>query len=489
MKFLIFFFEKMSDSIPLSLTVQAEPDKETGTTDITTENQGNNELTAHGPMEQHKAPLPSAAGEENEEQQDVGTSDGHLSSKETKDLKESDEGMIERIGSQSDDTPMHPPEAVTNDNRLTVTALPESPTLDGPQEAEELQENTVSIPSQSMASQGQHDVSLDNTQLMDRPHNLRTRKLKSNTSASGSGDILTIPSSPLPQSHLNTESSCSPPITERTSKRKRKLPDSVQSRPSLNDVNLDKKSRKKKSVKSGSTLPSINNTSTEEAGPSTLIRTPSTGGRPQEVSPQSVIDLTLERDSPAHTSSTSLERATSIDLTDTRDGITVDDDDEIQITSVVPPPPSQQQRSSATLSARESIPGAILGHLENMLRVFTSPAPTRTPPIQTASTTFTSAPTDISSPSTRSTRKSKKQTLPILPPTNTAPEEPEVPSNVNLRCGICLSPFSSASLSSTICGHIFCHECITQALKVNKKCPVCRKDLKGRNAVHRLFVS
>ncbi|ONM56187.1 RING/U-box superfamily protein [Zea mays] len=41
--------------------------------------------------------------------------------------------------------------------------------------------------------------------------------------------------------------------------------------------------------------------------------------------------------------------------------------------------------------------------------------------------------------------------------------------------------------STTTCGHIFCDTCIKQAIKVQKKCPTCRKGLK-MNSVHRIFL-
>ena len=46
-----------------------------------------------------------------------------------------------------------------------------------------------------------------------------------------------------------------------------------------------------------------------------------------------------------------------------------------------------------------------------------------------------------------------------------------------LKCVICLD--SPTDLTATICGHLFCHECITSALRVSSttsgSCPVCRR--------------
>jgi hypothetical protein len=77
--------------------------------------------------------------------------------------------------------------------------------------------------------------------------------------------------------------------------------------------------------------------------------------------------------------------------------------------------------------------------------------------------------------------------------TNLHEEEKHI-KRVELTCVICMSIASDTTqLSSTICGHIFCEDCIRDALAAKvpggKKCPVCRKSLAGKNSVHRLYVS
>lgn len=60
----------------------------------------------------------------------------------------------------------------------------------------------------------------------------------------------------------------------------------------------------------------------------------------------------------------------------------------------------------------------------------------------------------------------------------------------NLKCSICLcNPSVNTRLDSTVCGHIFCHACLSQALKVSKRCPTCRHSLSSRYAVHPLYPS
>ena len=63
-------------------------------------------------------------------------------------------------------------------------------------------------------------------------------------------------------------------------------------------------------------------------------------------------------------------------------------------------------------------------------------------------------------------------------PTETAP------TKIGARtCIICMDSFTNASV--TACGHIYCHECLTQALIASEKasergqgnCPVCRKPI------------
>jgi hypothetical protein len=76
---------------------------------------------------------------------------------------------------------------------------------------------------------------------------------------------------------------------------------------------------------------------------------------------------------------------------------------------------------------------------------------------------------------TKKTGKKRKQ-----PPTATVPaieNGPYVPAPVRKlalnECAICVDTMSGPA--STKCGHLFCKLCIMQALRVSKKCPICRK--------------
>ncbi|KAJ8734610.1 hypothetical protein PYW08_013860 [Mythimna loreyi] len=58
-------------------------------------------------------------------------------------------------------------------------------------------------------------------------------------------------------------------------------------------------------------------------------------------------------------------------------------------------------------------------------------------------------------------------------------------------CPICLDPLNSSNgIASTICGHVFCLNCIQASVRTNgKKCPTCRKALKGAGGgYHQLYL-
>jgi hypothetical protein len=52
-------------------------------------------------------------------------------------------------------------------------------------------------------------------------------------------------------------------------------------------------------------------------------------------------------------------------------------------------------------------------------------------------------------------------------------------------CPICLSPISD--ITAAVCGHVFCEECILQAIHHQGKCPKCRRVLTAKD-IHPLFL-
>lgn len=57
---------------------------------------------------------------------------------------------------------------------------------------------------------------------------------------------------------------------------------------------------------------------------------------------------------------------------------------------------------------------------------------------------------------------------------------------LKLTCSICISTMEEET--STVCGHIFCKKCITNAINVWKRCPTCRKKLTTSH-IHRIYIS
>mmetsp|Transcript_40993 Transcript_40993/g.103087 ORF Transcript_40993/g.103087 Transcript_40993/m.103087 type:complete len:180 (+) Transcript_40993:141-680(+) len=66
------------------------------------------------------------------------------------------------------------------------------------------------------------------------------------------------------------------------------------------------------------------------------------------------------------------------------------------------------------------------------------------------------------------------------------PQLPTPPPNHSYKCPVCLE--TCRSMTSTTCGHVFCEECIRMAIRTQKKCPTCRKNLTARQ-LHRIYLS
>ncbi|KEH40845.1 zinc finger, C3HC4 type (RING finger) protein [Medicago truncatula] len=58
-------------------------------------------------------------------------------------------------------------------------------------------------------------------------------------------------------------------------------------------------------------------------------------------------------------------------------------------------------------------------------------------------------------------------------------EEPEPPEEP--RCPICMDPFVEEM--TTRCGHIFCKNCIKNVIRIQGKCPTCRKKVTSRQLI------
>ncbi|KAG0609228.1 hypothetical protein M758_8G168200 [Ceratodon purpureus] len=86
--------------------------------------------------------------------------------------------------------------------------------------------------------------------------------------------------------------------------------------------------------------------------------------------------------------------------------------------------------------------------------------------------------------------KSRKRKNPVpLEPAFMTEVPPITPvqeaESYKLNCAICMDTMKEET--STICGHIFCRNCIYGAINSQKKCPTCRKKLTLKNT-HRIYL-
>nr|XP_021187815.2 uncharacterized protein LOC110374436 [Helicoverpa armigera] len=104
-------------------------------------------------------------------------------------------------------------------------------------------------------------------------------------------------------------------------------------------------------------------------------------------------------------------------------------------------------------------------------------------------TSSTTSNVNRTSSTTSNVNPSSKTTSNVSRETNNEQQNSTPTRNLG-DCPICLDPLTSAGIASTICGHVFCLPCIQTAIKSNgKKCPTCRKALKGAGGgYHQLFL-
>ncbi|XP_038208057.1 E3 ubiquitin-protein ligase RNF4-like [Zerene cesonia] len=90
---------------------------------------------------------------------------------------------------------------------------------------------------------------------------------------------------------------------------------------------------------------------------------------------------------------------------------------------------------------------------------------------------------------TNNTNKISKQSgAKSLEPRRLENETPEKNKLKIGECPICCDQLGKKPASSTKCGHVFCLQCIERSLRYDKKCPQCRRVLKGPSAYHPLYL-
>uniref|UniRef100_A0A8W7NYL7 RING-type domain-containing protein n=1 Tax=Anopheles atroparvus TaxID=41427 RepID=A0A8W7NYL7_ANOAO len=74
----------------------------------------------------------------------------------------------------------------------------------------------------------------------------------------------------------------------------------------------------------------------------------------------------------------------------------------------------------------------------------------------------------------------------IPPPAVTTSNGTE--QNASVSCPICYESLLNRKLLSTVCGHMFCEPCLRAALKVCKKCPICKRAIKHASHTHPIYL-
>ena len=127
-------------------------------------------------------------------------------------------------------------------------------------------------------------------------------------------------------------------------------------------------------------------------------------------------------------------------------------------------------------SAAASAP--VSGRITSIVSSAPTPQSRRSPPKRTLSGPTAQDTSNDISPSKRSRAN----------PINEMNLSQDENAGQSINCPICLDSLFKKKLASTICGHIYCHECIKEAIKITKKCPMCKKTLKATQ-IHPIYLN
>lgn len=96
---------------------------------------------------------------------------------------------------------------------------------------------------------------------------------------------------------------------------------------------------------------------------------------------------------------------------------------------------------------------------------------------------------NLCSPESSTSNRRKRQHSPA-PRYRDVPELSESMNETLLvqavKCPVCMEKITKGPPHSTICGHIFCGDCIKRAIQARKKCPICNKNLTVKG-IHPLY--
>lgn len=87
---------------------------------------------------------------------------------------------------------------------------------------------------------------------------------------------------------------------------------------------------------------------------------------------------------------------------------------------------------------------------------------------------------------TRQSPKKRITAASFVQPSPPAESPTSAVPSVSVTCPICLESIFHQQAASTVCGHLFCKNCITQEIQIRKKCPMCKRALK-RHQVHPIY--
>lgn len=138
------------------------------------------------------------------------------------------------------------------------------------------------------------------------------------------------------------------------------------------------------------------------------------------------------------------------------------------LSNEAPPPPNGEGDSPVVV--------VDLTHL-----VETPPAP---PPAQNPAP---GALIEVANIDTPSKRRAEEPMFGGLPEKRQCLSPPKSDNGEAIKCPVCFDCVRQREPVSTICGHVFCKECIQAAIRAYRKCPICKKRLTLRN-FHRIFL-
>lgn len=96
---------------------------------------------------------------------------------------------------------------------------------------------------------------------------------------------------------------------------------------------------------------------------------------------------------------------------------------------------------------------------------------------------------DLCSPESSSSNRRKRQHSPSTPKRSNLDLSDSMDDATpvqGFKCPVCMEKIKRGPPHSTICGHIFCGDCIKRAISARKKCPICNKNL-SMKGIHPLY--